>query len=146
MKNIILPVIATLIVIAVSYYIYARLAGLTWTDIKAGHYMSPPSVKPSSAMCKWGTWLPCNDGQQTRYATFASEDEAAENAFECGEKVRKMEQRACNQTCSAEHMPVCACTEYDMNGVCQIHTTFSNPCRLGPDTSPFVNGMCESKT
>ena len=135
----ILPVIATLIVVVVSYYIYARLAGLTWTDIKAGHFMSPPAVKP---MCKWGTWLPCNDGQQTRYETFASEEDEAENAFECGE-VRKMEQRAtCNQTCTSEHMPVCACTKYEMNGVCQKHDTFSNPCRLGPDTSPFVDGMC----
>jgi hypothetical protein len=144
----ILPVIATLIVVAVSYYIYARLAGLTWTDIKAGHFMSPPAVKPTPSMCKWGAWLPCNDGQQTRYETFASEDEAAETAFECGEKVRKMEQRAstCNEVCGANYAPVCACTEYDMNGVCQIHTTFSNPCRLGLDTSPFVNGMCESKT
>lgn len=128
--------------IIVSYYVYTRVVGLTWTNIKEGHFMFPPIEPPPPTLCKWGEWLPCENGKQMRYETFASDEETA---FECG-KVRQVEDRECTQlVCTREYMPVCACTEYDMDNVCQTHKTFANLCALGVDTSSFVAGMCEKK-
>ena len=135
-----LPFIVTLFVVVVSYYIYARVVGLTWMDIKAGYFMNPPTITNQyvPALCKWGEWLPCNDDdKQMRYEV---SDE--EGAFECG-KERKVESRECDQMCGRVHMPVCACTEYDMAGVCQTRKSFPNVCALGSDIAGYEAGTCE---
>jgi len=125
-----MTIVLTIIVVAISLYIYAHVTGTTWTN-------SIEQETLPKKLCQWGSWLPCNEGKQTRYEKNASDEQ---NAFECGE-VRQMEHRECDQMCNKNYAPVCACTDYDMDGVCQANNYFSNVCELGPDTN-YEAGLC----
>jgi hypothetical protein len=141
MASFVLVFFTFILILSLSYYIYTRVIGLTFDDIKAGHFLSKPD-SGDKRMCKWGEWLPCETGtDQTRYEVYASDGDT--DTFECSTQERKKETRECSvKVCTMEHMPVCACTEYDIDNVCQTHKTYGNRCEAG--TALYTAGACEN--
>lgn len=127
------------IVLSIAYAVYMRVVGLTWAHVRAGHFIDAPSSNENKTKCKWTAWSPCEQEQQTRYKVYAESEKDAE--FECSSKTDSETQACVAPVCSQEHMPVCVCTEYDIENVCKTHKTYGNPCMAG--AAMYTAGACE---
>lgn len=130
-----------LFVSLIMYSVYAFATGLTPDDIRAGFIFTKPKPVTEERKCVYGPWLPCDNGIHKRHEILAESAADETNVFTCGQPA---EEKPCatNRMCTMDLIPVCACTEYDINNTCVKNKRYSNRCDANMFGEPLPIDEC----
>ena len=127
-------VLIVLFVLLMVYSVYAF--------VNEGSLFTKPEPVTEERKCVYGPWLPCDNGIHKRHEIYSAGSN--ENAFICGQPA---EEKPCanDRMCTMDMIPVCACTEYDINNECVKKKRYSNRCDANMFGEPLPIEECDQE-
>ena len=130
-------VLFVLFVLLIMYSLYAN-------DIRPGFIFTKTKPVTEERKCVYGPWLPCDNGIHKRHEILAESAAEETSTFTCGQPA---EEKPCatDRICTMDMIPVCACTEYNMNNKCVKNKLYSNRCDANMFGEPLPIDECNSE-